>query len=191
MKKLLIAIAVVAVVFGAGLGVASVVNAQAGTPPTVDGTTTPYGGMMGSSWGGHMGMMGGYAAGETGLLHDLMIPAWADKLGLTVDELNAKIAEGLTMAEIAEAQGVTAEAFTTAWVEVHTAVWDEAVAQGLITADQAQFMKDRMQTRLDAGWVPGTAGAGCSMQNGTGSPRVGGMGMSRGSRGGMMGGWKR
>ena len=94
MKKLLIAIAVVAVVFGAGLGVASVVNAQAGTPPTVDGTAIPYGGMMGSNWGGHMGMMGGTAAGETGLLHDLMIAAWAEKLGLTVDELNAKIAEG-------------------------------------------------------------------------------------------------
>jgi hypothetical protein len=190
MKKIWIAIAVVAVVVVAGLGVAGYVYAQSTTPPAQDGTTTPYGGMMGSGWGGHMGMMGGYAAGETGPLHDLMITAWAEKLGLTVDELNAKIDGGLTMAEIAEAQGVTGEAFNTAWVEVHTAVWDEAVAQGLITADQAQIMKDRMQTRLDAGWVPGTAGAGCPMLDGDKDGQTGNM-MGRGNRGGMMGGWKR
>lgn len=194
MKKIWISLAVVLVVVAAGLGVAGVVKAQAVTPPVQDGTTLPYGGMMGGRWGGHMGMMGGTADGEFGPLHDVMISAWAGELGLTVDELNALLAEGKTMVEIAEAQGVSGEAFTTAWVNVHTAAWDEAVAQGLITAEQAQFMKDRMQTRLDAGWVPGAAGD-CPMQNGTGQfggmGFRGGMGMSRGTHGGMMGGWNR
>jgi N-acetylglucosamine kinase-like BadF-type ATPase len=71
-------------------------------------------------------------------------------------------------------------------------VLDEAIAQGLISADQAQFMKDRIQARLDAGWVMGMGtGTGCTMQDGTRSPRMGGMGMSRGSQGGMMGGGNR
>jgi len=187
MKKIWIAIAVVAVVFAAGLGAANIVSAQAGNPPTVDGTVSPLGGMMSHRWGG-TGMLGG----GTEVLHDLTVSAWAVELNLSVDELNAKMADGLTLAEIAAEQGITGEAFTTLWVEVRFAVLDEAVAQGLITPEQAQLMKDRLQARLDAGWVMGMgSGADCTMQDGTRTPRMGGMGMSRGSQGGMMGGGNR
>jgi hypothetical protein len=187
MKKLWIAIAVVAVVFVAGLGAASMVSAQAGNPPTVDGTVSPMGGMMGQRWGG-TGMLGG----GTEVLHDLTVSAWAVELNLSVDDLNARLAAGETLAEIAAEQGISPEDFTTLWVEVRFSVLDEAVAQGLISADQAQFMKDRIQARLDAGWVMGMGtGTGCTMQDGTRSPRMGGMGMSRGSQGGMMGGGNR
>ena len=96
MKKLWIAIAVVAVVFVAGLGAASMVSAQAGNPPTVDGTVSPMGGMMGQRWGG-TGMLGG----GTEVLHDLTVSAWAVELNLSVDELNARLADGDTLAEIA------------------------------------------------------------------------------------------
>ncbi len=178
MKKALIIVAVVAIVLGVGLSAAGYVYAQNTNPPSTGGQT--YGPMMGG-WGGHRGMMGGSADGEYGPLHDQMISAWAEKLGLSVEDLNAKLTEGQSMAEIATAQGVTGDAFTTAWVDVHTQVWDEAVAQGLLTADQAQLMKDRMQQRLDAGWVPGTAGANCPMLGGN-------TGASQGFRGGMMGG---
>ncbi len=189
MKKILISIAVVAVLFVGGLGIA-MASAQAGNPPAADATPT-LGGMLRNGWGGHGGMMGGFAAREDRPLHDLMITAWAEKLNLTVDELTAQLDDGLKMVEVAAAQGVSGEDFTSAWVEVHTTVWDEAVAQGLITADQAQFMKDRMQTRLDAGWVPGTPRTDCPMLNG-GTPRAGGMGMSRGAHGGgMFGGGNR
>jgi hypothetical protein len=46
-------------------------------------------------------MMGAHGTYQNGFLHDEMIAAFAEKLGLTVEELNARTAGGETFAEIA------------------------------------------------------------------------------------------
>lgn len=160
----LIGAALVAVILG-GYGL---VNAQSQVPQFQQGG--PGYGMMGGGYGrmggangmmgGGYGMMGqGYANGQTGPMHDLMIAAWADKLGLSVDDLNQRLTDGETMYDIAISTGLTAEEFQAASVEIHATVLDEAVAQGLITQEQADWMKSRAG-RMGAGGCGGGAGRG-------------------------------
>lgn len=168
MKRFLMIVALVAVV--AAFGAVGAVYAQDDTPPVTPVPGQGYGyGRMGR------GMMGG-AAG-TGLLHDYMEPAMAQALGLTVEELEAKHAEGLTFYEIADAQGIALEDAQALVVEARSAALDAAVADGVITAEQAEWMKTRMSRMgaYGAGGCPGMGGAA-----GAGTPR--GRGMMGGGR---------
>jgi hypothetical protein len=111
-----------------------------------------------------MGNGGGY-------LHTYMVTAFADKLGLTVDDVNARLAAGESMYEIAIADGVKAEDFPELMVEVHTAALDAAVKDGVISQTQADWMKSH-------GYGQGGYGMGtgdCPMNNGDGFGRGGGM----------------
>ncbi len=150
----LIGVALVGVV----LGVYGLVNAQAPitTPQQGYGMMGGGYGMMGGGRGA--GMMGWVSDGsQPGPMNDLMIAAWAEKLDLGVDVIEQRLADGETMYDIAIATGLTAEEFQTARVEIHTAVLDEAVAQGLITQEQADWMKTR---GAGAGGCMGGAGRG-------------------------------
>lgn len=137
MKRIWMVVALVAVV--AAFGAVGTVFAQDATPPTPPAPGQGYGyGMMGR------GMMGG-AAG-TGLLHDYMEPAMAEALGLTVEELEAKHAEGLSFYQIAEAQGLSVEEAQQLMLDARSTALDAAVADGVITAEQADWMKTRMSS---------------------------------------------
>lgn len=142
MNKVILSIVVVAII-AIALGTAGAVYAQAGTPQApVTGTGYGYG--MGAGRGNHGGMMGGNAVGtRDGLLHDEMIAAFAEKLGISVDDLDARLADGETVAEIAFAEGLTIEQFSAIRVEVRTQVLDQAVKDGLLTQEQADWMKTR------------------------------------------------
>jgi hypothetical protein len=136
----------------------------------------PYGG------NGPMTLAPGASAGVQnggGYLHTYMVTAFAEKLGLKVDDINTRLAAGETMYDIAIADGVKAEDFPALMVEVRTAALDAAVKDGVITQAQADWMKSR-------GFGQGGYGMGtgnCPMNNGTGP--------GRGSGGGMMrGGWQ-
>jgi Spy/CpxP family protein refolding chaperone len=159
MKKtvLIVALVLVAIaVLGAG-----VAFAQGQQPPA-------YGGMMGR---------GG------GWMHDYVEKALADKLGLTEAQVEKDLAAGKTMYQIAVDAG-TAEADVPALLtEIHTAAFDKAVADGVVTREQADWMLQRMQGRYGAGGATGT----CPMHNGTYGPN-GGQGYRGGPGGGMMGG---
>lgn len=146
----LIGIALVGVV----LGVTGWVNAQG----PQQGQQPGYGtGMMG---GRGAGMMGRVDDGDqTGPMHDLMLAAWADRLGLSVEDIEEKLATGETLYDIATAQGLTWDEFQTARVEIHAAVLDAAVEQGLITQEQADWMKTR-GARMGAGGCAGYGGRG-------------------------------
>lgn len=111
------------------------------------------GGMMGGYGPG--GMMGGYGYGGmmgdlgtrrgTGIMHDYMISAFAKAVGLTVEEVDTRLAKGETFKEIAIAQG-TAEADLSALVnQVRKAALDQAVADAVITQAQADQMLERMK----------------------------------------------
>lgn len=155
-----------------GLGIVGMAYAQTQNPPQPQ---TPeagafgqyYGGMMGR--GGH-GMMGGRGVrGQAGFgpMHEYMIAALAEKLNLTVDELNAKIANGERPYDIAVAQGLTAEEIQVVIEEAHDEALKAAVAAGVLTQEQADWMDSHMEQRWQnsadgSTWTPG----GCGMTGG-------------------------
>ena len=112
------------------------------------------GGMMGergNDFGpGMMGRLGRDIAQAKGVMHDYMISAFADAVGLTVDQVETRLANGETLKEIATAQGFTGEKLTTLADQVRKAALDKAVAEGVITQAQADRMSERMNNAR--GW---------------------------------------
>lgn len=165
MKKFIIATLVVA--FVAIFGVVSLVNAQGTTPPAPEG-----------GWGrmGRGPMMG--ATGQYGPMHEDMQAALAEKLGLTVDELNAAHAEGKTFWDLAQEKGLTVEEAQQAMLDARSAALDAMVKDGTITQEQADWMKSRGGMK---GGGYGRGGCmGQSTDDGTFTPRgrMGGRGGS-------------
>jgi polyhydroxyalkanoate synthesis regulator phasin len=85
--------------------------------------------------GGHHGMR-------------LGLDAAASALGMDVDDLRAALAEGATLAEVAQAQGVDVQVLVEALVAEAEAHIDEAVADGRIDADRAAEMKAGLTERI-------------------------------------------
>jgi len=150
-----------AVVFG----VVGFAYAQTQNPPDADGIC-PFcddaegdvgrGGMMrGSDWMAHGGMMD-FDEDEYGPMHDSMMAAFAEALGLDVEELETRHAAGETMWQIAEAQGYNLEAFNALMFETRSAALDQAVADGLLTQEQADWMQSRWETMQTNGFRPGS-----------------------------------
>jgi hypothetical protein len=150
MKKLVLSIVIVAVM-AVALGTAGIVYAQTQTPTTpVPGSG--YGPGMRGGRGQQGGMMGQNAAGtQTGFLHDEMIAAFAQKLGISVDDLNARLANGETMAQIAYSKGVTADQFRTLMWDARSQAIDQAVKDGTLTQEQADWMKQRGAGQMGSG----------------------------------------
>lgn len=94
------------------------------------------------------GMMGhgqGSFSGEgEGPLHDYMAPAIADAFGLTVDELEALHTSGETLWDYAQEQDINQDEFTALLEGARTDAIDQAVADGVITQEQADWMLDHM-----------------------------------------------
>jgi hypothetical protein len=142
------------------LGAAGLVYAQTQTPPA------PGYGMMGGGYGGMMGrgfggMMGGYGLasdgpGSYGPMHQYMLDAFAEALGLDAETLQERLEAGETMWQIAEAQGFSQDEFATLWTEAHAAALEQAVADGVITQEQADWMAQHMAQRQAAGFGPGS-----------------------------------
>jgi hypothetical protein len=180
---LLVAATLVLVVAGAAL-------AQGSTPPSDDfcaqGETCGGFGM-----GGH-GMMGGLG------YHGTMPSILADALGMTVDELYEALADGKTVAEIAEEQGVELADVVAAVIAPRVEQLEQAVAEGNLTQEQADWMIEEMTEHMtwrfeNSGLGDGGYGGGCGMMGGGSSGRQGGwrghgMGMGSGMGGGRWGG---
>jgi len=153
MKTLKIAgIAAIVVLAIAALG-AGFVFAQTPTPQT------PWGngyGMMGSGYGA--GMMNGVDVNAmhnwmytSGGVHNIVWGGLAETLGLTPDELNAELASGKTLTQIAEAKGVTPDELAAALETSAKAGLDKAVADGVLTQRQADSMLSNMGGNY--GWM--------------------------------------
>jgi uncharacterized protein YidB (DUF937 family) len=141
MKKLIISIVIVALVAVTLVGAAF---AQSNNPPAQPNSGYGYGmGRMGGRGAG-MGRAGsGLAGTQSGYLHDEMVAAFAEKLGLTVDELNSRLAKGETLSQIASSKGLTYDEFRTLWSEARSEALDQAVSEGKLTQEQADWMKSR------------------------------------------------
>lgn len=145
MKKMVISIVIFAVL-AAALASAGFVYAQSTNPPTqTPGSGFGQGGMMGGRGGMRGGMMGQAAAGADldGPMHDQMIAAFAEKLGVSVEDLDARLAKGETMADIASSKGLSADQFTTLMADARAQALDQAVKDGSLTQAQADWMKQR------------------------------------------------
>jgi len=153
MKKFLaVAFAVIAITLVVGSGS---VFAQSTNPPTADDTPSYFG--MGRQGG--RGMMGGglyIQNGTEGPMHDAMIEVFSDQLGLSVDEINTALAEGKTLGEIALEQGLTVEEFQAIMLEARDTTLENAVAEGLITEEQADWMSERGSRMMGGALSGGT-----------------------------------
>jgi hypothetical protein len=157
MNKFVLSIVMVAVV-AIALGTAGFVYAQVPTPHApVPGTG--YG--MGGGRGARGGMMNqtAVASDTDGLLHDAMMAVYAQKLGVSVEDLNARLAKGETIAQIASSKGLTAEQFSTLMTDARSQAIAQAVKDGTLTQTQADWMNQRGGGQMMGG-NQGMRGAG-------------------------------
>ncbi|MCJ7660423.1 MAG: hypothetical protein MUO67_14845 [Anaerolineales bacterium] len=163
MKKVLLVSVVIGILVIA-LSVTGFVYAQVQTPPGPDYPGRPS---DGSSRRGH-GMMGGYQGSyptnsgadfvHGGLLHEYMTDALANTFGLTQEELQAKYDAGENSWQIAESIGLSAEEFRTLMLDFRSDAINQALADGVIPQEQAEWMLDRMNQMpmvgLETGYGP-------------------------------------
>jgi hypothetical protein len=95
---------------------------------------------------------------EYGPLHDYMYKAFAQALGITPEELDARRQSGDTLWVIAQEKGLTTEQFQEMMTTARTNAANQAVADGVITQAQADFMLQRMETMMGNGYGPGYGG---------------------------------
>jgi len=88
-------------------------------------------------------MMGGARTGTFGPLHEYMVNAFAAALGLTPEELQTRLASGETMATIAQSLGLSLEEFRNLMIEARTDAINQAVANGVLTQECANWMLQR------------------------------------------------
>ena len=132
------------------LGAVGIVFAQSSEPETSEppsGTKWGYGSAS-DKIAGRRGSLGGRigenpSCAQEGLLHDELMAALADELGISVEDLEARRDAGETMAEITISTGLTLEEFKTLMADIRTAVVDAAVADGTLAEEQAEWMKTR------------------------------------------------
>jgi len=119
------------------------------------GGLPPLGAVFG--FGGAHGMRLG--AGPFGLLRPDVIDAATSYLGLTADQLRTQLRSGKTLADIATAQGKTADGLEAAVVAAMTKDLNDAVGAGKLTQSQADDILSATKDRLDD-VIAGTAGIG-------------------------------
>lgn len=167
MKKHGKAITMVAVGLVAGLILGSIGIASAA--PVTDPATGEQVG-----YGARMGI----AIHEAGArLADIV----ADLTGLSVEDVEARRADGETVADIAESEGVDPAAVTDGALAARKAILDEKVADGTIDQETADLMlermTDRISERIDSTETGGYGrGQGCGMGGGQGGRGMGGQG---------------
>jgi hypothetical protein len=88
--------------------------------------------------------------GETYPMRETMIAAFATELGLTVEEVEAAIAEGKSVYDLAAENGISEENFYSIMLAARQASLDIGVAQGTFTQERADWMSQR-QTNMQTG----------------------------------------
>lgn len=155
MKKVFVGV-LIAGVLVAAFATVGLVSAQAAGPQGVQGDQ-PFG----------MGRRGGMAFNQgvtlvgDGVLHDYIVKIFADKLSVDVDVLEDRLANGEHMVDIAIEKGLTVEEYQALMVDVRAQAVDQAVADGVLTLEQADWMKTRaggMRGGMRGGMFGGYAG---------------------------------
>ena len=176
MKKVLLVVGIASIAVLA-FGVVGYAYAQTQTPPAPQ---YPYGhGMMGDYEGYGRGQgrgmhalngvegMGGYGHGMMGLngeygpMHESMVAALVKALELPSEEIEARHDAGETMWEIAEAEGLSAEEIQELMFSAHDIGLEDAVANGWMTEEQAEWMDGHMDQMWSGDYENGAFGGHC------------------------------
>ena len=163
MKKVWLVGVVIGIVVIA-LGVTGFVYAQVQAPPTPDYPGRPSGGrssrghgMMGGYQGYHLTNSGAHLA-QGGILHDYMPAALANAFGLTQEELQAKFDAGESSWQIADSLDFSVEEFSALMLDIRSDAINQALTDGVIPQEQADWMLDRMNQMpmygLETGYGP-------------------------------------
>lgn len=72
-----------------------------------------------------------------------------DKLGMTDDEITDGLNSGKTIYNLAQEKGMTADQFKTALLEEKNKAVDKAVADGNITSDDGDSLKETLKNNVD------------------------------------------
>jgi len=80
------------------------------------------------------------AIGQATDMHEAVLTAVAQELGMTYDELVAALQSGQTLSQIAADKGVSIERLREVMLEAREAALADLVEQGVITQDQADWM---------------------------------------------------
>jgi hypothetical protein len=192
-KVLMIAVTIVAVI---ALGNVVLASAQVSNQPGPQNGTCPLGytcpmsgthayrggmmggrGMMSGNYTNTMPLRGALMGSLMGAhgMHEQVMTAVAQKLGLTYAELNTALQNGQTVAQLAEAKGVSLDALKTTALAALKASFADLVKQGVVTQAQADAMADHMDDMPMFNFEQGT---GPGMMGGHG--RMRGRGMTRG-----------
>lgn len=186
---LIVVLAVTAL--GVGIAFAQTLNPNTGFGP---GWMMGGNGQAGYGYGmmGGGGMMGGTAQGgnswewmnamhqwmaASGGMHTQVWNAVAEELGLTSDELYSEVNSGKTLAQIAEAKGVSRADLVATLETAHQTSLAQAISDGVLTQEQADSILSQMTGRYDwmldhmgdGGMMGGQYGAGGCHGNWNGS----------------------
>ena len=89
-----------------------------------------------------------------------MIAVFAEELNIPVADLEARLDQGETMAQIAVSTGLTVDEFRTLMVDARTQAIDQAVTDGTLTQEQADWMKQRSAGQMAGGQMGNGRGMG-------------------------------
>ena len=153
-KKILILATVFAVALSA-FGTAGVVSADPGNPPGNGNNNQDHPKFNGMK--GRDGMMGrggivGRSGKSDGPLHMLLVAAFAEAIGVTPVAFQAKLDGGMTILQVLREAGKTDDEIRVLIHDAYAAALVKAVAAGLITQDQA----DWLQQKHDKVWANGS-----------------------------------
>lgn len=153
------------------LGAAGLAYAQSETPPPF--MNPGYGpGMMGS----RVRHGGGLANGEEGPYHEFMLESFAEAIGIAVDQLEARLESGEMMWQIVEEEGASEEEIFDIMQQGRQAMVEQAVEDGILGQEQAEFMGRRWQEGGSGGGYGGCMGYGYGNEEGYHrGPKDGGM----------------
>lgn len=135
MKKSLVGLVVIAVVALVGaVGAVSAVSAYAQDNGEDPIATPPPGAPFGRMHRGWNAIDG------DGPLHDDIVAAFADALGITPEDLDERLASGETLSSIAVKEGLGLDDFGALFREAKQKAIEKAQADGVLTQEQAQRM---------------------------------------------------
>jgi hypothetical protein len=133
----------------------------------------------GAYWGPMHGHRGGWSSGEAiPPMHDAMVQSLVDETGLSISAIEARLAQGEHLIEIAQDAGMADEDFFDLMTETRETFLAEAFESGVISEEHYQWMHEHMEG--DA-YEPGYGG--CHRFDDEGNTEgVRGPGMGRGRR---------
>lgn len=149
MKKTLFVITVLAVGLAA-FGIAGSAYAKNASPmnPEIGMVNQANGNGHGGTMGDGTGIPMEQNINLDGLLDETMSSNIAEALGITVDELKAREAAGETLVDIGLSLGFDIDTILSIRVDARTDALTQAVADGLITQEQADWLLSRINTEM-------------------------------------------